>query len=332
MRHLLQWYAAFGKDPTGKDRKLVPVRVERCELEGLVPQIVYIDLVGLDEKDAEDKLLSGVKRERAKPTERPPYPAASAPPSLETVCNKPPFPPDRRILGDDFVWVSPGVFHMGSPESEMFRQDEQLHVVTLTQGFYISRYPVTQHEFDEVMGLNPSYSIGPRHPVECVSWHDAMKYCGRRTEQDVSSDKLPKHLSYTLPTEAQWESACRAGTSSTFYFGDDASMLTEFAVFDQNSHGRTCSVGDKRPNPFGLFDMYGNVWEWCVDWYEEYTYDRTSDPRGPMRGTSRVLRGGSYRDSCTQMRSAARGMADPYTRNQAIGFRIATTAEGITKP
>ena len=189
-------------------------------------------------------------------------------------------------------------FTMGSPESEKGRfEDETQHVVQL-DNFQISAIPVTQALYESVMGANPSHSKGADLPVESVSWTEARAFCEQLTKMLESSG-----LAFTLPTEAQWEYACRAGSEEAFCFGDDEEQLDEYAWYANNSDGRTHPVGQKKPNSFGLYDMHGNVWEWCHDWYdaEYYTKEEAGvNPTGPGEGSGRVIAaavGATFRSS-----------------------------------
>jgi len=202
------------------------------------------------------------------------------------------------------VWIDPGEFLMGSPASEEERLENELkHPVRITERFGIGKYPVTQAEYEAVMGKNPSHfsKVGPDAPVESVSWDDAMEFCRRLTQQHRESDELPRGYEYTLPTEAQWEYACRAGSTTAFHFGD--SLSSKQANFDGNYPyraekgpylGRTTPVGTYEANAWGLYDLHGNVWEWCRDWYGPYPPGEVTDPLGPDTGSYRVVRGGSW--------------------------------------
>jgi formylglycine-generating enzyme required for sulfatase activity len=223
--------------------------------------------------------------------------------------------------------IPAGKFLMGSPENEPGRQANEgpQHEVTITKPFHIGVYEVTQAEYEKVTGKNPSKfnrdtGGGPDHPVEMVSWDDAVAFCKKLS--DLPEEKKAGHV-YRLPTEAEWEYACRAGTRTAYSFGDDASKLGEYAWFEGNSQGRTHPAGRKLPNPWGLYDTHGNVAEWCSEWYaEKYTEGPVTDPPGSPEGKMRMVRGGSWRFSEQRARSAVRILCTPQFRNDDLGFRV----------
>ena len=252
----------------------------------------------------------------------------------ETSCREP-FQDDQAVgpsptLSDDpladaqFVFIAPGTFLMGSPEEEFGRYaDEVLHRVTLTQGFFLQATPVTQRQWKAVMGSNPS-SFPDRtleRPVDGVSWHDCHAFIRRL-------NAVGKHR-YRLPTEAEWEYACRAGTSTAFYSGDITPSETELdpaldAVgwYRLNAQGAPHPVGRKQPNPWGLYDMHGNLCEWCEDWYGPYPEGHVVDPVNTRAGDGRVCRGGSWASGAATCRSAARFCFAPDCRSDFVGFRL----------
>ncbi len=214
--------------------------------------------------------------------------------------------------GLEFVLVPGGIFAMGSPESETDRSPgETLHRVWLTQPFLIARTHCTQAAYAKVVGSNPSNFKGPTLPVEQVSWDDATSFCGK--------------AGLELPTEAQWEYACRAGTTTAFGFGDDARSLGFYAWHPENSDRTTHPVGEKKPNAFGLYDMHGNVFQWCQDWCGDYPTGPVTDPIGATNAEMRVLRGGSYSHPARDARCAYHGRNDPDSRTAVFGFRPAKT-------
>jgi formylglycine-generating enzyme required for sulfatase activity len=207
------------------------------------------------------------------------------------------------------------------------------HSVTISKLFYLGVYPVTQQQYEKVMGMNPSYFQGCKiggdcsnHPVEGVSWDDAVEFCKKLSE--LPEEKKAKRT-YRLPTEAEWEYACRAGTKTSFSFGDGKGLIGDFAWYDENSMRRTHPVGQKRPNKWGLYDMHGNVWEWCADWYDVYPKETSIDPVGPKNGSFRIHRGGSWGSEFGGCLSAHRNWYYPPYRNNSIGFRVALGPSGI---
>jgi len=231
-------------------------------------------------------------------------------------------------IGMKFAWIPAGTFLMGSPPDEWGREDKEPppHKVTLTKGFYLGIHPVTQACWRKIMQHNPSHFLGDDLPVESVSWHDCQEFITKLNAQDKQA--------YRLPTEAEWEFACRAGTMTPFSFGDTIS--TNDGNFDgtfpyggippqESCRGSTTPVGSFQPNGWGLYDMHGNVWEWCADLYGKFSLDDAVDPQGPKRGQTRVLRGGSYFAPASHVRSATRGKWEPIHRDDNVGFRVART-------
>ena len=232
----------------------------------------------------------------------------------------------------NLIWLDPGTFMMGSPEDELGREeDETQHEVTLTKGYWLGKYEVTQAQYEAVMGTNPSYYKGANLPVEQVSWEDAMEFCVKLTEIEQEAGILPEGYEYTLPTEAQWEYACRAGTTTALNSGKNLSDIEQCPEVDEvgwywfNSNSTTHPVGQKRPNAWGFYDMHGNVMEWCSDWYEEdyYSISPVTDPTGPISGSSRIYHGGSWRDCARDCRSAYRNMTSSAEHSSLRGFRVA---------
>ena len=231
----------------------------------------------------------------------------------------------------NMIRIEPGTFDMGSYENETDRDDDEYrHSVTLTQGYWLGKYEVTQAQYEAVMGSNPSEFIGADLPVEKVSWNDATNFCARLTEIERAAGRLPEGYEYTLPTEAQWEYACRAGTWEPLYDGYIPSSYewypgADLAWYDGNSQGTTHPVGQKLPNGWGLYDMYGNVWEWCSDWYGDYPTSAVTDPTGAIFNWARVDRGGGWNSPGKCCRSAARGYGGPDYHLNNVGFRVALT-------
>lgn len=209
---------------------------------------------------------------------------------------------------------------MGSPKSESKRStSETQHKVTLTKPFEMGVYEVTQSEFEQVMGVNPSNFKGSSNPVEKVSWHGAELFC--RLLSELPKERAAGHV-YRLPTEAEWEYACRAGTTTVHNFGRSSSRLPDYAWFSDNSGETTHPVGQKKANRWGLYDMHGNVWEWCQDWDADLPRDSQTDPQGPTMGTKRTIRGGGWYYQAPQLRSAYRGADPPGYSGNYLGFRV----------
>ncbi len=216
-----------------------------------------------------------------------------------------------------FVWIASGVFEMGSPPDEADRDsDEVQHRVRITSGFWMSDHETTQAEFEAVMERNPSYFEGSNHPVETVTWADATEYCQRLTAKESGTGKFGVGWGYRLPTEAEWEYAYRAGTTSAIPGEADAIAWTS-----SNSDNQTHEVRTKQANPWGLYDMGGNVWEWCSDWYDEYPIVEAMNPGGALEGSWRVVRGGSWFFDEADCRAAYRRCFVPGFRFYALGFR-----------
>ncbi len=233
----------------------------------------------------------------------------------------------------EVVKVPAGTFMMGSAEDEQIRSDkERLHRVKLTKDFWLGKFEVMQEQYEAVMGKNPSLlKKGASHPVENVSWNDASEFCRKLNE---ASDKLPRGYKFDLPTEAQWEYACRAGTTAVLNNGKTLTSadgvcnnLNAVAWYDKNSDGTHHPVGLKRANDWGLYDMHGNVFEWCKDWYKEHYYAKGTniDPPGPSSHplSLRVLRGGGWDCAARFSRSAARALNSVEYRGNSFGFRVA---------
>jgi formylglycine-generating enzyme required for sulfatase activity len=218
-------------------------------------------------------------------------------------------------IGMELVYIKPGSFMMGSPTGEANRGgDERQHRVTLTAGFHMGVTEVTQAEWGAVMGTNPSYFKGDDRPVEQVSWHDAVAFCEELSRREGRR--------YRLPTEAEWEYACRAGSTTAFSFGNSESDLGQYGWYGSNSGDQTHPVAQKKPSAWGLHDMHGNVWEWCRDWHSDYTSSATTDPNGAQTGMDRVLRGGSWGSGAQFCRSANRDGGSPGYRNYGFGIRV----------
>jgi formylglycine-generating enzyme required for sulfatase activity len=235
----------------------------------------------------------------------------------------PPAGATRNFDGIRFQWCPPGTFAMGSPSTEAGRNsDEILHEVTLTRGFWLSTFEITQAQWEAVMGNNPSQHVGGDHPVERVSWNDVQEFL-------IILNATTTGATYRLPTEAEWEYACRAGTTTRFYWGadPDETEIDDNAWYEDNSNGESQPVGEKEPNPFGLHDMSGNVQEWCQDVRGAYPTGAVVDPTGPSMGTRKVIRGGAWSDNPGFCRSANRASSDMDLRIDNIGFRLLRTED-----
>ena len=239
-------------------------------------------------------------------------------------------------IGMKLVLIPEGTFMMGSPESEEGRKEnETQHEVTISKDYYLGVTEVTQAQYEKVIGKNPSYYqgaiVGNENadlPVEQVSWDDAVEFCKKLSE--LPEEKNAGRV-YRLPTEAQWEYACRAGSKTAYSFDDEEGLLYEHGWFNRNSSDRTHTVGLLEPNAWGLYDMHGNVWEWCSDRYGEYPKGALSDPTGPKEGSYRVSRGGGWLSGAAGCRSAYRYWDYPSLRDGIIGFRLALSPSGIPK-
>jgi formylglycine-generating enzyme required for sulfatase activity len=226
-------------------------------------------------------------------------------------------PESAESIGMEFKLIPAGTFTMGDASGD---DDETPHEVTLTQPFKMGVHEVTQAQYEQVMGVNPSTFKGANNPVEMVSWEDAVEFCRRLSE--LPAEKAAGNV-YRLPTEAEWEYACRAGTTTKYSFGDDDSGLGDYAWHSENSDKKPHPVGSKLPNAWGLYDMHGNVSEWCQDWYVDYPSGSVTDPRGATSGSYRVLRGGSWPYTAGDCRSAGRnGFFLPSDRSSFLGFRV----------
>ena len=215
------------------------------------------------------------------------------------------------------VLIPAGKFVMGSPKKEKGRDDDETqHEVTLTKSYYMSKYQVTQEQWEAVMGKNPSGIKGAQLPVTDISWDDCQNFI--RKLNGLTKSK------YWLPTEAEWEYACRAGTTTAYSFG--AKITPKDANYDDSKLGKPVEVGRYNPNAFGLYDMHGNVWEWCEDWKADYPKGAVIDPKGHTTGTGRVLRGGSFIVNGSSACSSYRNSLSPAYRSRINGFRLARTA------
>ena len=226
----------------------------------------------------------------------------------------------------DMVWIEPGTFMMGSPSSEAGRYSDEgpQHEVTITRGFYLGKYELTQAQWESVTGTRPwegqqYVEEGPNSPAVYLSWFDARNFADALNEAEGAEI-------YRLPTEAEWEYACRADTTSSWSFGDEGERLGEYAWYDANAWNAgeryAHEVGGKRSNRWGLHDMHGNVWEWVSGWYGAYKADAQTDPIGPLGGSVFVARGGSFNSDARHTRSAYRSTYELSVRLDRIGVRL----------
>jgi formylglycine-generating enzyme required for sulfatase activity len=217
--------------------------------------------------------------------------------------------------------VEPGTFTMGSNQDSAARP---AHKVTLTRMFWIGRNEVTQDQYFTLMRKNPSHSKGAGLPVERVTWYNAVEFCKRLTERERAAERLPRGLVYRLPTEAEWEYCCRAGSKSDFHFGSNTSQIGEYGWVRNNSARMTHEVARKLPNPWGLYDMHGNVLEWVLDRYGKYPSGAATDPiaKGRRLSRSHVVRGGCWNRSASSARASERTSASAGRTYSYVGFRV----------
>ncbi len=245
--------------------------------------------------------------------------------SFDTVQAAPPSEPKigdvfRTDIGKELLWIPAGKFGMGSPAGVGSDDERPQTEVTISRPFWMGKYPVRQRDWKAVMGSSPSHFKGEDLPVEQVSWEECMEFGRKLTER--MTEKIPEGYEFRLPTEAEWEYACRAGTTTQWSFGDAESELGKYGWFDGNAGGKTHPVGEKLPNPWGLYEMHGGVWEWCLDWFGAYPGGRVTDPKGAANGSLRVCRGGSWDGSAGDCRSAFRSGLGPGYRWFSLGFRL----------
>ncbi|MDR0524654.1 MAG: formylglycine-generating enzyme family protein [Spirochaetaceae bacterium] len=249
-------------------------------------------------------------------------------------------PGPTQALPEDFVHIPGGIFTMGSPDSEWGRQNNETPHEVQVSGFFLGKYEVTQAGYQAVTDTNPSKFQGPNLPVEQVSWFDAVAYCNARSLREkripayILEDEQvrwnPRADGYRLPTEAEWEYACRAGTPTPFHTGNNITpkQANYNGRYPYNSmtkgefREKTAPAGSFPPNLWGLYDMHGNVWEWCWDWYDAYPPETQINPQGAGAGTDRVIRGGSWCSRGEKLRSANRGLNIPSYRSSEVGFRL----------
>jgi formylglycine-generating enzyme required for sulfatase activity len=231
----------------------------------------------------------------------------------------------RSTLATELVSIPAGSFTMGSPTTEVGHTvfEEPQTQVTFSHAFSIGKYEVSQAEYQAVVGANPSLFPGDlNRPIDNISWQDATNFCALLTARDRLSGRISATSVYRLPTEAEWEYVARAGTSTAYTFGDDAANLGQYAWFTDNSGTMPHPTGQKLANPWGVYDMYGNTWEFCSDWFGNYPGGSVTDPQGAATGTRKIVRGGSWFRSPESLRSGKRAVLPPEGHNGDVGFRI----------
>jgi serine/threonine protein kinase len=239
--------------------------------------------------------------------------------ALVKQCHRTAPPRLTNSIGMELEFVTAGTSFIMGTESDT-RTDQRPHNVRLSQPFYIGIHQVTNAHWRQVMGSVPNHGQDDDWPVEQVSWHDAIDFC--RKLSALPEEKRAGRI-YRLPTEAEWEFACLAGPTAAYSFGNDESLLPDHAWFEENSGGHAHPVGKKKPNAWGIFDMHGNVCEWCSDWYADYPAESVTDPRGPSDGTTRVLRGGGWDNDAQWCTAAWRNALNPSDSGESLGFRVA---------
>ena len=306
---------------------LKAIKADPCDP---VPRLVYADWLD-DQGDPRGELLR--IQEELRHIDVPNRPAKEA--RMHELLNggaEPLMITETCSIGMELVLIFPGEFVMGSPKKEKgrYRYENQVDV-RWTQAFWLGKYPVTQAEWQEIMGSQPWQ--GKDHvqengscPATFVSWEDAVEFCRKLTAQERQAERMSNAWEYTLPTEAQWEYACRAGTTSRYSFGEEDSELGRYAWFDKTTvdtgESYAHPVGQKQPNPWGLSDMHGNVWEWCRDSYAD-KLPGGCNPEVTTEGLSRLARGGLWHLDPRLCRSATRNWDKPSRRFHGSGFRVA---------
>ena len=300
----------------GKRIKVLPLVIDDCVLPGFLEDKVYADFRDPQRYQEElGKVLHRVLSESKARLE-----------ASHTITNS---------ICMEFVRIPAGTFKMGSHKSNKAVRDWErpAHQVTISQPFYLEKYPVTQGQWQAVMSTTihdqqkksienvGTKGVGESYPMYYVSWDDAQQFI--RNLNEAENEK--KGILYRLPTEAEWEYACRAGSDTLYHFGDDASELNIYAWYHKNSGGMTHPVGEKKPNAWGLYDMHGNVWEWVQDWLDKTYYQNSpsADPIGPNAGIYRVIRGGGWFSPERLPRSANRHWEPPDSWFAHLGFRVA---------
>ena len=222
-------------------------------------------------------------------------------------------------LGMELILIPSGSFRMGGDKKLEQAEDHETprHIVKIGQPFFLGKYEVTQMQWSEIMNNNPSEFIGDLRPVERVSWNDVKVFIQKLNTKEETNK-------YRMPTEAEWEYAARAGSESSYTFGNDTNILSQYAWFRKNSAGKTHPVGQLNPNAWGLYDMHGNVHEWCQDWFDRnyYSQSASNSPLGPSTGLAKALRGGDWGSEDWYCRCASRSLSSLDRRSNRLGFRL----------
>ncbi len=232
---------------------------------------------------------------------------------------------NKNSIGMKFVFVEPGSFQMGSNNGDS--DEKPVHRVLLTKPFAMGKYEVTQSEYESIMGSNPSNFSGSNNPVEEVSWHDAIAFCKTLTEREQNAGRLSAGAKYRLPTEAEWEYCAKGGNKSKGYTYSGSDSINSVGWYTSNSGSETHPVGQKQANELGLYDMSGNVWEWCNDWYGNYNSKSVSDPKGYAETSTRVNRGGGWGNVDLGCCPANRTNLRPIYKGDFMGFRVLLVLE-----
>jgi formylglycine-generating enzyme required for sulfatase activity len=231
----------------------------------------------------------------------------------------------------ELAYVAPSSFQMGSNNrrTDGTTDEKPIRTVRISRGYWMGKHEVTQQQYQSIMGDNPSKIKGASHPVTSVSWNDAVSYCETLTNRERQASRLPEGYAYRLPTEAEWEYAARGGSHgrNTQYAGSNS--IGDVAWYRENSEGKTHPVGQKQANELGLYDMSGNVWEWCHDWYGSYSSVSRTDPTGPDVGSFRANRGGTWEHFAWYCRVAFRSSYSPTRPYYNLGFRVVLAASGV---
>jgi formylglycine-generating enzyme required for sulfatase activity len=222
-------------------------------------------------------------------------------------------------IGMELVLIPAGSFRMGGDKKLEQAEDHETprHIVKISKTFYMGKYEVTQSQWSEIMNNNPSKFKEDIRPVERVSWNDVQEFIQKLNNKEETNK-------YRLPTEAEWEYAARADTKSTYCFSSDIKTLSQYAWYRKNSEGKTHPIGQLKPNAWGLYDVHGNVHEWCQDWFDRnyYSQSPSNSPLGPSSGLAKVLRGGDWGSENWYCRCASRSLSSPDRRSNRLGFRL----------